>query len=1253
MPTLENQETPVVGPLFEFAGDAVRSHTASGATPEPHGPWLRMGLLSRWSALPLLFLFWLFLVSPHALAQEFRGTISGVVTDSSGAVVPGAKVTAREASTGTQSRVKSDSAGQFVIPFLLPGTYTVTAELTGFETMVQTGIALEAQGHPIVNFALHAGKVSETVTVSAASGLLDVANASVGSVIPTRSVADLPINGRTPTTLAELAPGVITTAAPELIHPFDNNAGNEWSIGGTPNQVSEVLLDGAPDLTLLGALAYAPSEDSVSEVSIRPFDTDASFGHTIGGVINQVTKSGGNQLHGTAYEFGQVSTFDANTYFDDRNQLPVPGFHYNQYGVTAGGPIWIPKVYNGRDKLFWFFAWEGLRDETPATTTDTVPTTAEEGGDFSQTLSASSSNQLYNPFTPTVSGGNVTRSPIANNDLTTLGVPFNPIALNYLKLFPAPNATSGVGSDGANNYISNAPSTDTYNNELGRIDYNATARDHVFFDIRHNRRYQLKNNYFFNGATGTTLLRENYGATLDNVFTLNPTTFFNVRLNWLNFNEVHGTPAEAYNPVGLGFPASMNSSSEHLQLPYINFNTGGSCGSFTSYQCFGDTGSALDPTTSYQFFADMVKLIGHHSLKIGFDGRQYRISVQNFGDSSGSFTFNSNWVNSGTKGGVSNIFGGDLASFMLGLPSSGEYDLEARSNYHQYYTGSFVQDDWRVSDRLTLNMGLRFDIDTPFEERNGVTVNGFNRTATINYITQPAFGGATVSSNGESWTLPGINTLGGLTFPASHNGAVYATNNGFLSPRFGFAYGLNPSTVVRGGFGVFVQPETLTNLNAQGTYSSSAYSNSEGFSASTLYLATTNNYQTPATTLSNPFPSGFLPPAGSSQGASTFLGQSISFLAPSQHDPYSERWDLNVQHSLSKSSMLELIYVGNHAVHLPIEQQNLNAVPRQFLSTNPWENVDMKNAYGTSEPNPFENTLPSVNGVANSTSVNTSSKVSFSSLIVPFPQFGTNAVYIQNQTRGQSWFNSGIIHFEQRAAHGLTATANYGFSKLIEADTFLNDEDPAPTRRISPFDHVHHFTAGATYNLPFGQGTAFSFGGSRLWNEIVGGWVLNGIYQFQTGAPIEFSADIPLASGTSLRQISDHPRNTSPVGSGAPALSTFLFVTGNTTSCSTNPCDGSSFINGQYFDHVRTLPQTLSWVRADGYNNLDASLLKDFHFTESSFLQLRFETFNTLNHPVFSAPAVSSATSSSFGYITSTTSNSLPRQIQLGGRIVF
>ncbi len=1218
-----------------------------------------------------LLLVW---ISNSAQAQEFRGTISGTVTDPTGAVIPGASVLAVETHTGTASRTTSDKDGQYVIPFLLPGDYSITVTMTGFETVTHNAIALQSQEHPIVDLKLPIGNATQTVTVSTAPPLLDQANASVGSVISTKSVEDMPLNGRTPAVLTELSVGVISTAAPQMVHPFDNNAANSWSVGGTPNQVSEVLLDGSPDLTILGAVAYNPSEDTVAEVSVRPFDTDASFGHTIGGVVNQITKSGTNRLHGTAYEFSQISAIDANTYFNDRNNKKLQVTHFNQYGGTIGGPVLLPKLYNGKDKLFFFFAYEGLKDSQPNTYTTTVPTSAERGGDFSQLLAGGCSggaytvdatglancsdgtkdpNQIYNPFTATqslVKGQlQINRQPIANNQLLAAaqGGAVNSVAAAYLKLIPLPNVTSGVGADGQDNYITNAPSNDTYNNEFGRVDYNLSARDHIFFDIRHNNRTQVKNDYFGNGITGTSLLRENFGATLDNVLTINPSTILDTRFNWTYFDEVHGTPAAAYSPTSVGLPSAMNAASEFLQLPFINFETGGSCGKVSSYQCLGATGSGLDPTTSYQAFVDVVKILGRHTLKIGFDGRQYRLRDTSYGNSSGNFTFNSNFVTAGT-GAANQSFGGDLADFVFGLPGSGSFDINSKASYLNYYVGTFVQDDWRLTNRLTLNMGLRFDIDTPFGERNGATVNGFNPTAS-----NSASAAASAAFGANSYpVVTSLNTLGGLTFPTGKGGAPYQTNSGFLSPRFGFSYSpafLHDRTVIRGGFGFFVQPETVSNLNAQGVTSSNAISNQEGFSATTTYVATTNNYLTSANTLSNPFPSGFTQPAGSSQGASTFLGEGINFLSPVEHDPYSERWDIGFQQSVTHSTLFEMLYVGNHALHLPIAQRNLNATSKQYLSTTPYRNQALAIEYGASVANPFFGLLPN-GGSANGKTVG------LGSLLVPYPQFGTNNILEQNQTVGQSYFNSLILHIQQREKHGLTLTANYSFSKLTEADTYLNDQDTTPTHRISPYDHTHHFTVGATYDLPFGRGKMFAFGGKRLWDEILGGFVINGVYQFQTGAPIEFSADIPLQPGVTLRQISNQHRNTSPTGTGAPALSTNLFVTGNYTAkgCpTTGACDGSTFINGQYFDHYRTLPQTLSWVRADGFNNLDASILKDFHFTSSAYLQLRFETFNTLNHPIFAAPNVSSATASNFGYITSTYSNSLPRQVQLGARIVF
>jgi hypothetical protein len=1225
------------------------------------------------------------LLPSYSSAQEFRATISGIVADPSGAVVPNAAITVTEVNTGSISKTTSDAAGQYVVPFLMPGTYRIEAEAQGFQKILRSGITLQSQEHPLINLTLQLGEATETVTVTNAAPLIDQANASVGQVISTESVADLPLNGRTPTTLTELAAGVITTAAPQIVHPFDNNAGNSWSIGGTPNQVSEVLLDGSPDLTLLGALAYAPTQDSVQEVSVRPFDTDASFGHTIGGVINQITKSGTNKFHGTLYEFSQISAIDADLYFNDRAnpRVPTPVAHFNQYGGTFGGPVFIPKLYNGKDKLFFFFAYEGLKDSTPASTTLTVPTQAERNGDFSQTLTGACNNgkggpytvnpssglaycndtptvinpnQLFNPFTAALNSKNqIVRQPIVNNQLKGLSA-INPITAAYLNLMPLPNNTTGAAADGLGNYISGAPSIDTYSNEFGRLDFNASARDHVFLDIRHNTRTQVKNDFFGNGITGTTLLRENFGATLDNVFTLNSTTILDTRANWTYFDEVHGTPAQKYSPATVGLPSTLQTNSARVQLPCINFTTSSSIGtcsaSTTTFTNFGDNTSALDPTTSYQLFSDVVKVIGRHTLKVGFDGRQYRLSIENFGNASGSLGFGGNqFVNGGpgTAASSSVTFGGDLANFYLGLPTVGQYDIPARADYHQYYTGSFVQDDFRVNDHLTLNFGLRFDIDTPFRDKLGRTVNGFNPTATNSASAgaAAAFKPQAITSNGVTATVASINTLGGLTFPNVPNGAPYNTNSGFLSPRFGFSYSPDGKTVVRGGFGIFVQPESLASLASTGTFSSNAISNQQGFSASTSYVATNNNGLTPAGSLNNPFPSGFAQPVGSSLGASTFLGQTISFLAPNQHDPYSERYNLGVQREVTSSTLVELLYVGNHSLHLPVATQNLNAVERQYLTTNPYRNQDLFTAYSTNVPNPFAGLLPGsgFNGTP----------VALGNLIVPYPQFGNTAVNIQNQTIGQSYFNSAIVHVEQRAKHGLTLTGNFSYSRLIEADTFLNDEDSFVNRRISPFDHTYHFTTGGTYELPFGRNKMFNFSGSHLMDELLGGFVLNAIYQFQTGPPIFFSADIPLEPGATVSSITNQTRNTSPVGSGNPALNTAAFVTGNVSACPAAPaaCDGTSFINGQYTFHYRTLPQTISSVRGDGFNNLDASILKNFHFTEAAFLQLRFETFNTLNHPVFATPNVSSATASNFGYITAVAANSQPRQIQLGARIVF
>lgn len=1243
-------------------------------------------LLRRHLSAPRLFLFsvsiafaacWFGNASLHA--QEFRATLSGAVTDSSGAVIPGAHIEVRELSTGAISKTTSDAAGQYTVPFLLPGSYSIKVTAGGFETLTRNGITLQAQEHPIVDLVLKVGSASSTVTVTGEAPLLSQSSASISDVISTSSVADLPLNGRAPMMLAELSVGVQTEAAPEQSHPFDNNNMNSFSIGGTPLQSSEVLIDGSPDETMLGSLAFSPTQDSVSEVSVQPFATDASFGHTIGGVMNQVTKSGTNSVHGTAYEFSQIPDLYANSYFNDRTHTPIPNTHYNQYGLTAGGPFWIPKVLNGKNKLFWFFAWEVLDDKQPATATLTVPTDAEKQGDFSALLAAPTSSQLYEPMTGTYSGGKVSnRTPVPNNCLTNLstycsgvanaGYSINPIALNYLKLYPEPNTTVGVGADGADNYISNAPSVDKYNEEFGRLDYNVSAKDHLFFDFRTNVRSQVKEDYFGNGTNGSTLVRHNWGSTFDNVYTLNSSTVFDVRANWTFFYEAHDSPAAIYSPTQMGFNGMPNSALGYVEMPVIKFNS-------SSFEDFNNTASpSFDPTTSYQLFADVLKTVGKHSVKIGFDGRQYRERIRNLGSPSGTFTFGNNWMEGGSNSSIVPKFGADLASFELGLASNGsdDFDDNSEADYKSYYVGAFAQDDWRVTPRLTLNLGVRYDIDTPFGEKFGRTVSGFNPTATNTASVAVYNSKDTATQNNTTVTInpSTFNTLGGLTFPSGAGGAPFqiADSHGFFSPRIGFAYNptlLNNSMVVRGGFGIFLAPPTLLSLGASDAPSSNALSFAPGFSAPTPYNATNNAYynncssgETTSTacpagdaaiSLSNPFPV-FQQPTGSAAGASTDLGETISFFAPNQHDTYSERWNLGVQKQISPSTLVEAIYVGNHAEHLDVTEQNINATETQYLSTNPYLDANLVTAMSTAVPNPFKGLLPlnsSLNG----------STVPLQDLAVPYPQFGNNAIDEYNEAIGQSWYEAAMLHLEQRTWHGLLLTANYSFAKLIEQDTRLNDQDTFLATRISPFDHTHHFTVGGVFDLPFGRGKQFDFGGSRLADELLGGYVLNGIYQFQSGAPIYWSGDIPLQPGVSIRDIKVQPRNTSPVGSGTPAIvnAPNIFVTGNSTSCTPSagqPCDGTSFINAQYSFHYRTLPQTMSWARQDGYNNLDASILKNFNFSEGRYFQLRFETFNTLNHPIFAAPILT-PTSSTFGYITGTTANSLSRQIQLGGRLVF
>lgn len=639
----------------------------------------------------------------------------------------------------------------------------------------------------------------------------------------------------------------------------------------------------------------------------------------------------------------------------------------------------------------------------------------------------------------------------------------NPVALAYLKYYPEPNVPGR--NDGFDNYGNTSTTNDDYNNELGRVDYNVSQRNRLAFNIRHNKEVQSKNNYFGNQATGSNLLRENWGTTVDDVHTFGPTTVLDARFNFTRMNEAHFAPGNGVLPSSLGFPSSLDSTSPFVQLPFIGFN--GSCGSQVSYQCLGDTGSSKNPSQSYQLFADVVKIIRDHAFKFRVDWRQYRVDNIAYGNSAGSYTFGTNWTRGPNVSSAASNFGQDFASFLLGLPTSGSFDLNAFGSFRSYYYGLFVQDDWRVSPSLTLNLGLRYDRDTPYVEAQGRTVNGFD-TLTPNPVAQAAI--AAYAKNPIPQIAPASFAVpGGLTFATPDNGAVYQNQSHLVSPRVGLAWkpaALHDTTVIRGGVGLYVQPITIANLSLAGNYSTTPLDNQQGYSQTTPVLVPTNFLQ-PTATLSNPFPNGILQPAGPS-GLSTFAGQTVSFINPQVSNPRSLRWTVGVQRELGHNLVVEVAYIGNRATHLPIAVTQLNGIPAQYLSTLSTRDQALITALTATVPNPLAGLVPGTNLNSSTTTV--------AQLLAHYPEFpvgegsGSAGVIEQNLNAGSSYFNSINLRVEKRLSNGLSVIGNYIHSRLMERDSWLNDSDTQPELRISPFDHPNRFVGAVSYELPFGRG---------------------------------------------------------------------------------------------------------------------------------------------------------------------------------------
>ena len=1129
-----------------------------------------------------------------ASGQVLKGSIAGLVTDPSGAVVVGANVTATEVATGSKFAATTNGAGQYSFPFVAPGTYRVDVAAQGFKSYSRQNVVVGANEHVAVDTPLELGSQSQSVTVEAQSNLLETTSASTGQVLNQEDAENMPVNGNTPLILSQLAMGVIPANNPQFFHPFDNSGPSGFTIGGAAQKKNELLMDGAPDYLFDGTIAFSPPMDAVQEVKVESFQADAAYGHTAGGTVNQVTKSGTNRNHGSLYEYGQWSALNDTPWFTKAVNQKKSVTRSNQFGGSFGGPIVVPHIYNGHDKLFIFGAFEEFLDNTPSPSTVTVPTDAERQGDFSALLGLKSPDVIYDPYTAVQSGTSITRKPISYQGRANVIPPsyLNAVGLKLLSYYPEPNTTGAV--DGEGNYYYPGNSTDRFDSELGRIDVNISSRNKLFYDFRHNDRFHASGNVFGNQATGSYLIQPNWGSTVDDTHVFSDRTVWDNRLNWTR-NITSRPLAKSVPLTSLGFPSTLQSASRYPAFPVT---------SMSSFVNFGYSKGQYEPFDGFQVFSMLSHIVGRHSLEVGFDGRLEKTWSVSYGNSAGLYAFGgTGWAN-GPLSTAPSAYGQDLASLEMGLPTSGSFDLNGNETSSAKFMALFVQDNYRLFPQLTLNLGLRYEHDFPTVESQNRAVNGFAFNS-VNPIS------AAAEAQWSAHPVSGINfpsqLMGGLVFANSSNRPYYSTKKDNFSPRLGFAWTPISNTSIRGGFGIF------------NDYVGRQDAIAPGYNQTTSMQVTTNSYLSPATTLSNPFPTGLILPPGNSQGLSTFLGQSVSFYAPELRNDYAVRWDLDIQRNLPGNTLVEIGYVGSHIARLGVSK-NLNYVPASYLSVGQTPPVAaVVNFLGAKVANPFANLLPgtTING----------STVAQSQLLLPYPQF--TGVTETGNPIGSTVYSMLEMRVEKRMSHGIRFLANYAISKKIDRNSFLNPQDANLEKRISADDRPHHLVISGTYELPFGEKRRFN-PQVPVANYLISGWAFTEIYTLQPDGPPLTWGDI-IYKGGSLNNLKVNPHHVS----GAFDTSQF------DTKSADQPITA---------DHIRTLPTMVTHARADGINSLDMSLSKANRLTEKLSMQFRCDMFNSLNHPQFAAPNLTPA-SSQFGQITSQAN--LPRQVQLAVKFNF
>ncbi|MEP7363656.1 MAG: carboxypeptidase regulatory-like domain-containing protein [Acidobacteriota bacterium] len=1137
------------------------------------------------------------LISFSAFAQGERGTITGTVTDSTGGIVAGAAVVLRNTATNIRTNAEANTAGIFVFPALNPGTYELSVEKQGFKKKTISNIPLATGTTVTIDTQLDVGAVTESVQVEASAVQLEVQTSGLSKVVEARKVVELPMLGRNALNLASLAPGVIPTSAQGGNGSGAIGSATNSRISGGLAMQNAVLMDGGESRGFTSSgQAYSVPIEAVEEFKVETATYSAEYGRSGGGVVNVATKSGTNSLHGVVYEFLRNDHLNANSWSNNRNKVPKSLFQNNNYGVAVGGPII-------HDKTFFFGNYEAIHAGTPDQFLSTVPTAEQKAGDFSKTLGPNGNLvNVYDYLTSRAdpnNPGKYIRDAFPNNRIPDARI--HPISKNVVNYWPGANRP-GEGPVGVRNYFLAGKNVQKVDIWTVRIDHYFNAKHRMF------------------GRTGgsqndsqSTLAEAAFPARTINS---NPTRvgIIGVTSTWAQnllgegrFSytrlQVNNYPvSEGFDMATLGFSKEVQENVLYKQFPQITvqqYNSGsGLVVSTFGADEVGQLGGAtktLTPQDTWQGQYHFTWIKGKHKIKFGADIQLLRMNAYNSQFSAGQYFFDRTYAQGPDPSVSSANSGHGFASMLLGVPQAGTLTFTPRMFLYQRYKAGYIQDDWRITSRLTLNLGFRYEYTSPYGEKWG----------NIGYIdpfeTEPITGGKGVFK----WVPPG----------GYHTNPNYKT----FGPRVGLAYRLDSKTVIRTAGAIF-------NAANNGLNNAATDFGSGTFVTNFITLGAPNPVPfTPPVggSWSNPFAGGFTYPQ---KGQTTFAGQNIRVDVKDHPLAYISNWTFGIQRELGSSMIAEVAYVGSKITHLFWNRQDNENDP---LLLSQWGSKLLD-----AVPNPYFGKV-TVGALSFPT-------VQRKQLLRPFPQY-QDVLHIR-ANYGDSSYQSMTARFEKRYSQGFTVSVAYTLSKTIsdiggDSNTWVVGPsnalyDPSYNRGLEANDLPHRVVISHLYELPFGKGKRWA--NSGVLSHIAGGWQWNGIAVFQSGRPLLITAP----DDTNLF-------NFQYTNGRADRLKSGVLDSGQTLD---HWFDTTAFKRAAPYT-IPTDSLTQPNLRGPGRKSVDMSLFKNTRIKERYTVQFRAEAFNLSNSPFFEARnQTTDVTNQDFGRIIS---GSQPRNIQFGIRVLF